>query len=96
MSIKGRISRYFDPVDYSTENEDYSAEELAEEAADILGKDSLKTLRGSIIRTIEEIPMYETRSGRGVKVNSRRSEPYEALDRAAESLREEDEELLEE
>lgn len=96
MSIKESINNYLNPVDYSTEAEDYSAEELADTAAEILGEDTFKTLnRGVFVTTIEEVPVYEAREEVGVKVNSWRQEAYDALDQAAETLSEDDEDLLE-
>jgi len=96
LSLKGKITNYLNPVDYSTENEDYSAEELTEEATEILGQDTLKTLnRGGLLTTVEEVPVYDPQEDRGVRVNSWRAEAYDALEEAAETLSKDDEELLE-
>lgn len=79
--------RFFESY-YSTENEDYTASELATVAEDILGYRKALTLDRTfgLGSKTKQIDIYDTEDGEGVSVKWGRREVYEAIEEANEML----------
>ncbi|MFB6158573.1 MAG: hypothetical protein ABEJ95_02820 [Candidatus Nanohalobium sp.] len=95
MSLRETLTGYLVDVDQSTAETGYSAEELATVAEDILGYDNITVREGGPIAYYSKKEVY-TVEDEGVRSNSIRDEPYEALNKAAEMLENNRVEVLEE
>jgi len=88
LSIREALGEYFVNPDERTDSSNYSAEELATVAEDILGKEEyLSRMGGTALGVYKKEKFYNTVEDLGVEVNSIREEPYKALETAAELLK---------
>ena len=84
----------FDRYEVSTNDQDYSPDQLKKVAEDRLGVSESYTSIGSTITFPTILPVYETK-GESVVVNFEWEEAKDALDKASETLKDQEDEVLE-